>query len=306
MRTKITLFLLTGVLILSLGIHAAASAATFTGLWFFKRQAPAAPPAPSASEEPGSGFPLPWEADPEFIQAQSANNTPVLLGSYQAPLKDPLPGEAFNIAHAADILKGTVVQPGELFSQNRRVGPYSGERGFREGPTYSGNRIIRTTGGGVCKIASLLYNVAILANLEIVERHPHSLTVPYVPPGQDATVAYGVLDFKFKNSTPAPILIWSQFKDNSLFMAFYGREPSPTVTWRHQELSRTSAGLEYVINPSLEPGQEREIMPGQEGVSVHSWITVTFPDGREETRDLGVNTYASSPRVIERGPAGRD
>jgi hypothetical protein len=110
-------------------------------------------------------------------------------------LKDPLPGEESNVHLAAKILSGAIVNPGEIFSQNERIGPYSESRGFQKGPTYNGSKLSTTIGGGVCKIASTLYNAAILSNLPIVERHPHGMPVPYVPYGQDATVSYGKIDF---------------------------------------------------------------------------------------------------------------
>ena len=53
------------------------------------------------------------------------------------------------------------------------------------------------------------------SNLEIIERHNHSMPVAYVPYGQDATVAYGIKDFKFKQH-PFPILIWAEGIGNRL------------------------------------------------------------------------------------------
>ncbi|MDI6709766.1 MAG: VanW family protein [Bacillota bacterium] len=226
------------------------------------------------------------------------------MAAYRAALPDPILNEAYNIALAADTLAGTVVQPGEVFSQNRRLGPYTADRGYREGPTYAGTRIIATCGGGVCKIASLLYNVAVLSNLEVVERSPHSMTVPYVPPGQDATVYYGQYDFRFRNNTGGPIVLWADTKDNALYMAAYGRSTPPRVIWHHQTLKRIPAPVEYRFNPGLAPGTEKVVMPGQEGVVVRTWITIQGPGGRTVVKQMGVDSYDPNPRVIERGPAG--
>lgn len=153
---------------------------------------------------------------------------------------------------------------------------------------YVGSRVVPTEGGGVCKIASVLYNVVVLSNLQVVERHPHSMTVPYVPPRQDATVAYGACDFRFKNTSSGPILIWAEMEGDTLYIAFYGRERPPRVTWHHEVLSRSKFWTEVRYNSLLPPGTEREIVPGQEGVTVRSWLTIETGDGRIIRRDLGV------------------
>lgn len=244
---------------------------------------------------------IPWEDTPEFQQAARKAGTPLRMAVYSATLKEPLPGELFNVSHAADKLAGTVVKPGEIFSQNRTIGPYTEDKGYQKGPTYSGDRIITTIGGGVCKIASLMYNVVTLSNLQVIERRNHSLTVPYVPPGQDATVYYGVSDFKFRNNTGSPVLIWAKVYDKTLYIAIYGQQLPPKVTWRHETLKELKALTIYRFNPELPPGAEKVAAPGQDGIVVRSWLIIKYPDGREKIKDLGRDWYAPSPRIIERG-----
>ncbi len=248
------------------------------------------------------GITIPWENTPEFQQAISDANTPIRMAAFSATLKDPLPGEWFNVSHAAGMLSGTVVKQGEVFSQNQTLGPYSTAKGYQKGPTYSGGRVITTVGGGVCKIASLLYNVVRLSNLQVIERHNHSLTVPYVPPGQDATVYYGSRDFKFRNNSKGPVLIWAKTYDNTLYMALYGQQVPPRVTWQHETLKNLKTSTIHSFNPNLPPGTERVIAPGQDGIVVRSWLTIRYPNGKEETKMLGKDYYSTSPRIIEKGP----
>lgn len=254
-----------------------------------------------AGGTPAADVNLPWRNDPEFAVAKKNNGTPLLVASYHATLPDPILEERHNISQAADYLRGAVVEPGEVFSLNARLGRRTVERGFKPGPMYSGNRIVPTVGGGICKIASVIYNVAILANQEIVERHPHSMTVPYVPPGQDATISYGTKDFKFRNNTGAPILIWAQNTGGTLYIAFYGREKPPVVKWKHQVLSETATWTEYVWDGTLPKGTQKVVYQGSKGISVHSWIIISTPDGKEVTRDLGVSAYSPGPRIVARG-----
>ena len=243
---------------------------------------------------------LPWAHNLSLLNLLIEHRTPVLLASYLATLPEPILAERYNIAHAARQLSGYVIQPGEIFSQNRVLGPYIAARGYQAGPTYSGNRIITSYGGGVCKIASLLYNVAILSNLKIIQRHNHSLTVPYVPPGQDATVAYGVRDIKFLNDTGGPILIWAEARGNALYLAFYGRRQPPKITWGHQTLHRYPYWPEYHFSSRVAPGTDKVIMPGMEGLVVKNWLVIN-QNGRSERRDLGVDYYSPSPRIVEIG-----
>lgn len=259
-------------------------------------------PAPSAGDARPRrpGF-LPWEGEPRFEQAVIANDAPFLLAAYHISLPQPTPGELHNVQLAAQKLAGTVVAPAAVFSQNQSLGPYTSENGFQEGPILKGTQTVNSTGGGVCKIASLLYNLAVMSNLPVLERHCHSLTVPYVPPGQDATVFYGVKDLRFKNNTDNPLLIWAATLDNSLYLAFYGNSIPPPVSWRHEVSRRVEYWTIYRRNSALPPGVEQVVIPGQDGCFVRSWAIVEGPDG-PETVVLGDSWYNALPQVVEQGP----
>ncbi|NLP18493.1 MAG: VanW family protein, partial [Firmicutes bacterium] len=174
-----------------------------------------------------TGNTLPWEEEPRFSRAQRRGNTPLLLATYRAKLPDPILFERHNITLAAHNLQGALLEPGQVFSLNDHLGERTLEKGFKEGPMYSEGQIVEIVGGGVCKISSLLYNVAVLANMEIIERNAHSMLVPYVPPGQDATLCYGTKDFKFRNTSPDSILIWAENIDDTLYMALYSNHKGP-------------------------------------------------------------------------------
>ncbi|RQD75394.1 MAG: hypothetical protein D5R97_05950 [Candidatus Syntrophonatronum acetioxidans] len=111
-----------------------------------------------------------------------------------------------NIRMGTYYINNTLLHPGEIFSFNKTVGPVTVERGFKFAPVISSGSIILGLGGGLCQVSSTLYNAVLEAELQVVERYPHSKPVGYVPPGRDATVSYH-LDFKFLNSTDSFILI---------------------------------------------------------------------------------------------------
>lgn len=242
---------------------------------------------------------LPWESDARFLAAIKEYNTPKRIASFKATLHDPIGAEIYNISHAADELAGRVVKPGEIFSQNKSIGPYSKEKGYKAGPMYVGNNVTSAYGGGVCKIATLLFNVAILSDVEIIQRHTHSMTVPYVPPGQDATVYYGAKDVCFRNNTEGNIIIWSRMVGNTLYMAMYGTKEPPKVEWHHVTLKRTPFTTIYKKNTKLKKGEEKTLIQGHEGVVVRSSIVVSYPEGKKETRNFGEKYYAPCSTVIE-------
>jgi vancomycin resistance protein VanW len=242
-----------------------------------------------------------WENDEEFLKHCAECKITVRMAAFQTTLPDPLPGEEYNVGLAARMLAGTLIQPGQVFSMNETLGVRTREKGFREGPAYSGGQIIRVTGGGICKISTTLYNVAILANLEIIERRPHGMLVPYVPPGQDATVSYGTIDLKFRNNTGSPVLIWAEKVGNTLYMAFYGCIRPPEVVWHHQDLFRREIPVIRRYNPQLSPGEEKVVQSGAEGVRVKNWVTIHYKNGKTELKEMGVDYYDPMPRIIEFG-----
>ncbi|MBX6376941.1 MAG: VanW family protein [Clostridia bacterium] len=248
---------------------------------------------------------LPWAADEpaRLREARSRLADAQLVMAFRTTLPTPILDERYNIARAADLLAGSVVAPGAIFSQNGTIGPYTRARGYRYGPAYAGTRIVPSEGGGVCKIASTLYNVVVLSDLEVVERHPHSMLVPYVPPGRDATVAYGHKDFRFRNTSRSPILIWADAVGDTLYVAFYGAYVAPEVQWHHEVLAHQKTWMVRRFNPSLPPGTQRVVVEGADGVTVRTWVTVRRGD-RVERRDFGVDRYQPMPRVVEVGPGG--
>lgn len=247
---------------------------------------------------------VPWKTNPNFKAAQQQSGASIQMAAYCTALRDPLPGEENNVHLAARYLAGKIVQPGEVFSQNLSIGPYSQSRGFQKGPVYIGSQLQTTIGGGVCKMASTLYNVAILCDLPIVERHAHGMPVPYVPYGQDATVSYGFKDFKFKNTNSYPILIWAEGVENILYVGFYGQGNPPQVEWHHEVLQSHKSYRLYKYNPALPKGTEKVIIPGMDGAVIKSWVKIINPDGSSSIKALGKSYYSPMPSIIEKNTSG--
>lgn len=120
----------------------------------------------------------------------------------------------------AKSLNNTVLWPDEAFSFNKTVGPRTVQQGYRRAPAYFENQNIPVEGGGICLLSSVLYNAALRANMEIIERTPHVKPIKSVPVGLDATVWYGKNDLKFRNITHDKNLILAKCSDSTLTVAF--------------------------------------------------------------------------------------
>lgn len=128
-----------------------------------------------------------------------------------------------NLRLVCEILDGYILNPGEEFSYNGVVGERTPERGFKPAGAYSGTRLIKDFGGGVCQGSSTLYNCVLLADLEVTERVCHGYTVNYLPIGLDAAVNWATkTDFKFRNNFHFPIKIQAKLEDGYMKMQIVG------------------------------------------------------------------------------------
>lgn len=186
-------------------------------------------PALSADDEFASVFPadlsglLTLPAPDVYADWRQVFST-ARLGEFDVPLRSD-DAERTNILLAAEAIDNVEVAPGDVFSFNDTVGERTPQRGYQDGWMFDQGKLIRGTGGGICLIATGVYNAALRAGLEPVERHPHSGLVSYAPPGCDAAVVYGSEDLKFKNTTSSSILIRAIPQDDHVIVALFGSTP---------------------------------------------------------------------------------
>lgn len=122
-----------------------------------------------------------------------------------------------NIDITCGKLNNVIIKPGEIFSFTNTVGQSTTEKGYEKANVFDADgNTFKGLGGGNCQVSSTLYNAVLEANLEVVERHEHSNIVHYVPQGRDAAVAYGSLDFKFKNNTNSDIKIYASSTETNV------------------------------------------------------------------------------------------
>ena len=127
-----------------------------------------------------------------------------------------------NIVLAAGHLNGILIRSGQGFSFNEAVGQRTASAGYRTAGVILDGRMAQDVGGGVCQVSTTLYNAILLAGLTSTERSPHSFPSSYCPPGRDATVADGLLDFRFMNPLPHNVYLISATYGNTLAVYVLG------------------------------------------------------------------------------------
>ena len=144
-----------------------------------------------------------------------------------------------NVANAASKINNKILLPGETFSFNQTVGKRTVANGFKTAPEYMNGQTVDGIGGGTCQVSTTLYSAVLYADLKIVKRSNHSMSVNYVPLGQDATVTDGGIDFKFMNDTEYPIKISSVTGGGKITVTIIGTAPETekTVKISHQKVS---------------------------------------------------------------------
>lgn len=265
---------------------------------------PVPPGAAGAAFGPAAAGELPWSGrEPMELRAlRRHHGAGALAAAFFLAHGDADAASLHNAAVAARRLAGHVLLPGVRWSFNGQLGPYTVARGYLPGESYAGGRVVYSAGGGLCRTSSALYNLAVMAGLEVAERHPHSMPVPYLPPGRDAAVSFGGKDLVLVNPGPDPVVIWAEAGPRALYVAVYGRRPAPPVAWRQEVLARQPFPTVEVADPRLPPGRREVRVPGAEGVVIRTWVEVEAGRGTVR-RDLGTDRYAPLPRVVAVGPA---
>jgi len=213
-----------------------------------------------------------------------------------------IPSRTHNIALTARLLRGRLIRTGEVFSFNRAVGPRTRARGFLPAPVILRDEFVPGDGGGVCQVSSTLFNAALLADLKVLSRTPHSLPVAYLPVGRDATVVYGAIDLRFRNDGP-PLLLWAEVRGQQLVVRFYGRRvPGRTVEIVVTDVERLPPAEDPIIRPDPDlPEGTVKVLPPRPGFRASTWRIVR-QDGRVVRRELVARSfYRPVPEILKVG-----
>ena len=213
-----------------------------------------------------------------------------------------------NITISSAAIDGTLLNPGDIFSFNQVVGQRTAKKGYREAGAYVGGILQDEVGGGICQTSSTIYYCVLRADLEVVERRNHPLTISYLPLGHDATVSWGAIDFKFKNSTDFPIRVEVTVNVRDLTVKLFGTKLDDTYIETERVILQTIPS--QVIrqeDESIPPGETKVHLPGQTGYIVEVFKSRFDGEGNLlEKWSIGKDTYRAQNRVILVPPGGAE
>lgn len=182
-----------------------------------------------------------------------------------------------NLNLACKAIDGKVLQPGEEFSFNLTTGNRTPEAGYKEAGAYQNGLVVQEPGGGVCQVASTLYNAVIFSGLSVTERHNHTFEPTYVTPGEDATVSYDGYagpDLRFTNTTASALVIRAKYEDQTVTCSLYGipiLEEGETIEMHSEKKSESDIpGIIFQDDVTLEIGYIEQVSEGTKG---SSWTT---------------------------------
>lgn len=226
------------------------------------------------------------------------------LGTYTTYYGSSAYGRKANVANGAKKINGTVLYPGESFSVYKQVSPFTAANGYALAGSYENGQTVQTYGGGICQVSTTLYNAAIRAELDIKERHPHSMTVSYVPRSSDAAIAGTSKDLKFKNQYDFPIYILGKSDGSALTFTVYGlkKDKNRKVTFESETTSvRSSGGTKIIKDASLYEGKRVLESYGHTGYTARLWKIVTV-NGKQQSRKIfNKSSYMATPSTYRVG-----
>jgi vancomycin resistance protein YoaR len=228
----------------------------------------------------------------------------VTLARYVTRVDNRTPNQVHNVALAARSIHGRWVKPGAVFSFNRAIGSWSSDSGYKRAPVSYDGELVPSWGGGVCQASSTLYNAALLAGLEIVERHRHRWTAGYIPPGRDAAVAYSNIDLRLRNPYPWPVRLEAELRGDLVEFRVIGKQEPPVQYEVKQRLESVAAPVnvrESWSTAQWGDSRRRVRNPGKRGCRVLTY-RVRLTNGRERGRELlSDDEYPAMNRLLLEG-----
>lgn len=245
--------------------------------------------------------------EPAKLTKQVVGQIDTLLADKRQAITISKQDQVTNLRQAVQSLNGTLLLPGEKFSFNTKVGPFSFDRGYipvttnvREASNPDG------VAGGASQAASALYVTLIQKGLPVIERHPHLYQVDYASPGLDAFVDGKEIDLRFVNNEKYPVYIHAEIKNNELRVALFGsKNAKKDILIEVKEQKQITKATVVRSDASLPTGQEKIINRGADGLRVKVYTSKKAADGTVKRERLSDDYYRPIPNIIASGP-GRE
>ena len=197
-----------------------------------------------------------------------------------------------NIHQAAAYLNGTVVAPGETFSFNGTVGERTTARGFMAAGAIKDNKVVDEVGGGICQVATTVFNAAYQAGLPIPVRNNHTMYISHYPDGLDAAVSWPDMDLKFTNDTDGAIYLAAIATDDSITVQLWGTRTGRTVSTKKGEWQVGDDFKRLTVKDGTLPSSYKEVTTrGVKGSKITVTRTICEEDGSVRKVDQFESVY---------------
>lgn len=245
---------------------------------------------------------LPIKEEPKRISDEVLNEITDVVSEFSTNFSADNRPRSSNIRLASSKINGLVIMPGEKFGFNDVVGERTAKGGYRVAGVYVNGRHDTGIGGGICQVSTTLYNASLFANLKVLERTNHSMPVPYVPLGRDATVNYGAQDLIVQNSMSTPIVVVSQYVPGRLTFRILGKkEPGLEVKITQGRVRSSGASTRREYDPRLAPGTTK-VQHNGDNRYVQTFRTVYKNGVKVATETLKDSFYNGGGTIISYGP----
>lgn len=263
------------------------------------------------NEEEGCSIELIISVDEPQGTAEELGKVKDVLGTFTTSYRTSGSARSANVANGCALINGTTLYPGDEFSTCEAITPFTSENGYYMAASYLNGQVVDSLGGGICQVSTTLYNAVLLSELEVTERHNHSMIVTYVDPSADAAIAESSgKDFRFVNNTQAPLYIEGVTTDDKhITFTIYGvetRDSGHQVRYESEVVSTTYPDTEVIyVNESLPLGSI-SVQSAHIGYKANLWKIVT-ENGREVSREqVNSSSYKVTPRTATVGVATAD
>ena len=257
-----------------------------------------------------------WNRTDVFVEAIMSDDIPLytrdvvekcnsLLGTFSTTYANSAQGRAANLANGAKLIDNAIIYPGEVFSAYEYLTPFTVENGYYNAGAYAQGKVVDSIGGGACQVTTTLYNAALYAELEIVERQAHSMTISYVDLSRDAAIAGTYKDLKFRNNTDVPIIIEAFTEGRKITFNIWGhesRDSNRRIKYVTKVLKETSPPADIVTkDPNQLETYRRVTQSAHTGYVTELYKEVYINDEKVSETLVNKSYYNANPRYVTIG-----
>jgi vancomycin resistance protein YoaR len=248
--------------------------------------------------------------DPSVTEADAQSlGITELIDKGSTSFAGSVPEKVHNIQLAAERLNGVVVPSGATFSFNDSVGPTTIDAGFQWGfgieSGDDGPRTVPSVAGGICQVATTLFQPVFWAGYQLEERYWHLYWIPAYTSrgvvGLDVTVdSDSGLDFKWTNTTSNAILIQADTDNSNIYFGLYGKKPPWKVQVDDAKITNRTPPDTMPLaqaEPTLPWGRTLLVETARDGFDAEVVRHVIPSDGSKE-RDLDLKSSYQPARTV--------